>query len=178
MNNMLAQYRNPDGSFRNIPGVGGLYNSDAAAGIVSAMPGGGKGEAFDNKGVVASVRNAILKARSGGAVTPSEADRMLQELEMSVYAGQDQFINASKGITSRLNSKLKIVMGGYQDILPDYKERGGNVHTLLPNIDQLAPPPPPKNPNGAVAAPAKVADIDAQIAELEAQLKASGVQVY
>jgi len=87
------------------------------------------------KGIVQGLQNVILKARSGGAVTESEADRLLVEAqqlrtEKDVY----QFY---KRIETEINDKLTKVVGSYpQDIQDSYYSRTKANSTPPPSVDE------------------------------------------
>jgi hypothetical protein len=61
------------------PATGVVGAASARTGITAGRPAG----EFGFRGRVAALRNAVLKLRSGGAVTPSEADRLLEELPIT-----------------------------------------------------------------------------------------------
>ena len=87
------------------------------------------------KGIVQGLQNVILKARSGGAVTESEADRLLVEAqqlrtEKDVY----QFY---KRIETEIDDKLTKVVGSYpQDIQDSYYARTKANNTPPPSGDE------------------------------------------
>jgi hypothetical protein len=74
----------------------------------------------------AAVRNALLKARSGGAVTQGEADRLLQELGEG-FGRPDDLVrrgvaNLRRVIEAR---KSNLAAGASDDVIREYEARGG-----------------------------------------------------
>lgn len=75
---------------------------------------------------VAQVQNAILKARSGGAVTPAESDRLLKELGTGAFSSEDQLRRGLNNVRRTFGNKLKSIEAGYpKDALAVYRESGG-----------------------------------------------------
>ena len=122
LNAMLARY--PEG--KNIPGVGGLANIPVIGPGLARLTGGES--AKDNQSIVASVRNALLKARSGGAVTDSEATRMMEELQTAVGSGDEDFRKAATRISKTLDARVANLFAGQRpDVVDEYAARGGTV---------------------------------------------------
>ncbi len=68
--------------------------------------------------VTAELRNSILKMRSGGAVTPSEAARLLEELGLSggfipTLKTDKQFITGLKRVRDKIRDKLATIEAGF-----------------------------------------------------------------
>lgn len=77
---------------------------------------------------VAQLRNVILKARSGGAVTPSEAERMLQEIGEGAGRNDAQLRRGVINALTLLKSKSRNITAGYQpDVIEQYKKQGGRI---------------------------------------------------
>lgn len=84
------------------------------------------GKANEIRQEVANIRNAVLKARSGGAVTPNEATRLLDELGIGVFKDDAAFRRGLKNAEARLRTALQNTYAGFdQDILDEYTSRGG-----------------------------------------------------
>lgn len=109
---------------KNIPGYGpaGTWNP-------ARLAGGSK--ASEVRQAVAQIRNTILKARSGGAVTPSEATRLLEELgEGTIYSSEAGLRRGLRSVRDTLASKLQNYESAYgKDVIDSY-EREGGIHTL------------------------------------------------
>lgn len=103
---------------RNLPGFG-----EVAGALPDWMV---SGEGKELRQTYAAVRNAILKARSGGAVTDGEARRLLQELGEGFGRGDDLARQGVINVRNILNEKLLNVRGGYTpEAIGMYEERGG-----------------------------------------------------
>lgn len=77
---------------------------------------------------VAGVRNAILKARSGGAVTDGEATRLLEELGEGSTKSDEQLRMGMQKVQKILDSKIRNIAAGVpKESINIYKERGGNI---------------------------------------------------
>jgi hypothetical protein len=114
----------------DVPGVGGLAN-------VAGLPlvGGGAEVLLSQEGqnvrqAVASFRNIVLKARSGGAVTPSEAERMLEELGLGAFRTDAQLRQGLRNARDVLNAKLGNLEAAVDpEALAEYRERKGAIST-------------------------------------------------
>ena len=93
---------------------------------------------------VAKIRNMILKARSGGAVTPSEADRLLQEFALGAFNSDEEFLASWADFKDSLAQGERNIYAGYDPIIVDQYEM--NVRSL----DSQAPAP---SAPGAPSAP-------------------------
>lgn len=155
LNGMVNKYTDDKGNRKDIPGIGGAHNTPILGAIADAFGSGSYQEAQDNKSVIAAVRNAILKARSGGAVTPQEADRMLQELQLTTTSNQANFVAGVKRLTNRMNSRLQSVFtGASPEVLDAYYSRGGTVKpTLSPVVDAQGDMPLEAPGSGATPTP-------------------------
>lgn len=77
---------------------------------------------------VATIRNSILKARSGGAVTPQESDRLLQELGDGYGKTDAQLRYGISNVRKMMESKLGNIEAGYDPAALDmYQQRGGTI---------------------------------------------------
>ena len=97
-------------------------------------------EGVDLRQQVSRVGNAILKARSGGAVTPQEATRLLRELGVNETANgltlnarsDKQIVDGMKMVGDTLRERIKNVQGGYSpDVIKAYKDRGGTAFDYM-----------------------------------------------
>lgn len=80
------------------------------------------------RAAVSGLRNIILKARSGGAVTPQEADRMLQEIGGGIGRNDNQLRIGIANVTKQLAAKKQAILGGYPaEVKQEFSNRGGNV---------------------------------------------------
>jgi hypothetical protein len=111
--------------------IGGLDSTSDVPGVGAGafVPG----QMLDNKGrdarqEVAALRNVILKARSGGAVTEPEADRFLQELGSGMGQTDAQLRTGLRIIRDQVASKLRDAqMGLRPELLDVYRQRGGKT---------------------------------------------------
>ena len=85
---------------------------------------------------VASLRNSILKARSGGAVTPQEASRLLEELGSGVGKTDDQLRIGIQKVIERFQNNLGNIKGGFR---PEAIERltGRTGSSIFDRLDAL-----------------------------------------
>jgi hypothetical protein len=97
--------------------------------MVGALPDwmvSGKG--VDTRQEIANLQNAILKARSGGAVTPSEANRFMSELGAGFGRGDSNLRKGIANITASLQEKINNSRAGFSpEAVNQYEDRGGNV---------------------------------------------------
>ncbi len=89
-----------------LPGVGGLSNIGEWA-----FSEGGRAM----KARVAKIRNMILKARSGGAVTPSEAQRLLTEFSLGVMNTDEDFLRSWTDFKEQVARGEQNIYGGFTD---------------------------------------------------------------
>lgn len=104
----------------DIPGYGS---------IAGAMPDWAVSQAGrDTRQSISQLKNAILKARSGGAVTPQEAERMNTELGEGLGRTDDQLRTGIGNVTQMLNDKLQNTGAGYDpEAIALYQQNGGNI---------------------------------------------------
>lgn len=82
----------------------------------------------DNRQAVASLRNILLKARSGGAVTPEEEARYLGELGEGSSKSDDQLRQGIKNTINFLKSKQQNIAAGFTPaVIQQYKNQGGQL---------------------------------------------------
>lgn len=112
---------------KDIPGFG--YTS-----VLGAVPFVGE-KLFTEAGqdlrqVVQGLVNAILKARSGGAVTPAEADRLVKELE---GANTDKsLLSGIRMVADTMQSKLGNITAAVSDkAVAEFASRGGLTDEML-----------------------------------------------
>jgi hypothetical protein len=137
---------------KDIPGVGG-----GNIPLIGKYAGGEEGRRV--RSTLQAVTNAVLKARSGGAVTPQEADRLTAELGMMLGGSDEDLLNAWPGFIQRHNARLSNILAPYRDVLPDYQKGNpgfrGEVQWAPQNMranggmPQAAPPRPPGASAGA-----------------------------
>ena len=95
---------------------------------------------------IATIRNSILKARSGGAVTPSEAGRMLEELGTGVGRTDAQMRRGIKNARKVLETRLKSTFAGFsKEAVEEFGGRGGFT------LDQFISPAGKTSPKGDLA---------------------------
>lgn len=116
-NELLASYNGKD-----IPGIGGAGNVP----LIGKYAGGEEGRHV--RSTIAAVRNAVLKARSGGAVTPQEGDRLLEELGMMLGYDDDDLRNAWGAFVERHNARLSNILAPYREVVPDYQRANPRFH--------------------------------------------------
>ena len=99
---------------------------------------------------VANVSNALLKARSGGAVTPQEFDRAKAELGIGGGKDDQQLIQGIKNVKEMMHNKLRTIEAGYNpNIVQSFRDRGGI------SSDVFKPVVTKKEAAGQVPAPAQ-----------------------
>jgi hypothetical protein len=101
-----------------VPGLGRL-----AGAVPSALLGD---EGNDVRQAVAAVRNIVLNARSGAAVTDQELRRLVEELGTGVGQSEAAVRRGLKRVRDRLDKiKENAAAGVNDDVLQTYQERGG-----------------------------------------------------
>lgn len=117
----------------DLPGVGGAYN---------ILPGITQDARF-MKSVIARIRNTVLKARSGGAVTPQEATRLLEEFSLRGFNTDEDFLKSWADFKSVFQNKVSGVYSGYPpEVVDEYLKNMENQ--VSDGVD---------NPSGAPGAP-------------------------
>lgn len=77
---------------------------------------------------VTALQNVVLKARSGGAVTPQEADRLLSELGIGVTRSDEELRTGIKNTIATLQSKKANILAGFDEqAKQEFARRGGSV---------------------------------------------------
>jgi len=90
---------------KDIPGVG----------RTAVLPGISlSGEGKKLRQSVGTLRNSILKARSGGAVTPAESGRLLEELGTGVGRSDKQIRIGITNVLNTFNNKVKNITAGFR----------------------------------------------------------------
>lgn len=131
---------------------------------------------------VSTVKNAIIKARSGQAVSEQESNRLLDEIgegQGKKIKDDAQLLRGIANVSNILNDRLQNIQAGYSpDIFDTYKKRGGNigrVEPIIPSGQQKQPSPQARggyydkkigNPN---------ATIEQTLAEKAAQLPGENI---
>jgi len=129
----------------SIPGVG--YGSDVSLlGMDLSGPFLGE-EGRENRAMVKSVANELLRLASGAAVTVNEAQRKQLELMASGQYSEADFANAWRNtIVPKTNEALSNVAGGFSaDVKQRYLDQGGRI-----------------NPNTSITPPGKVRRFNAK----------------
>lgn len=116
----LAPYLEAD---KGLPGVGGVSNW---------MPGFTQDARF-MKSVIARIRNTILKARSGGAVTPQEADRLYEEFSLGGFNTDEDFMKSWADFKDVFQKGVTNIYGGYSpDVVGAYLENIDAQQGMIP----------------------------------------------
>lgn len=129
LNNTMRKIQSlMDKAGKNLPGVGATGNFPDV--VLSAA---GK----EMRAVAAELRNVLLKARSGGAVTPDEARRLLQEMGISdgilpQFKTDKQFRDGFKRLKVKLRDKLASIESGFNPVVQGefqsrFLEKTGNA---------------------------------------------------
>jgi hypothetical protein len=101
-----------------VPGIGALKNALPAA----AMSDEGK----DVRQALAQVRNIVLSARSGAAVTDQELRRLVEEIGTGVGMSEDDIRRGLGRVRARLETiKSNAAAGVSDEVKSTYEERGG-----------------------------------------------------
>jgi hypothetical protein len=114
---------------KDIPGIGG-----GNIPLIGKYAGGEEGRRV--RSTIQAVVNAVLKARSGGAVTPQEADRLNAELGVMLGGTDEDLLNAWPGFIQRHNARLANILAPYRDVYPDDQKGNPGFHgevTWTPN---------------------------------------------
>lgn len=117
-----------------VPGVGRV-----AGAVPSALL---SDEGNDVRQSIASVRNIVLNARSGAAVTDSELRRLVEELGTGLGQSEDALRRGLAKVRARLDViKTNAAAGVSDDVLNTYRDRGGmdirRGNAPASNIDAL-----------------------------------------
>jgi hypothetical protein len=101
-----------------VPGVGPIKNILPAA----AMSDEGK----DVRQAIAQVRNIVLNARSGAAVTDQELRRLVEEIGTGAGMSEDDLRRGLSKVRARIDRiKTNAAAGVSDDVLNTYRDRGG-----------------------------------------------------
>ncbi|NDF51703.1 MAG: hypothetical protein EB116_16780 [Betaproteobacteria bacterium] len=117
---------------KSIPGVG--YGTDMSLlGLDVSGPFLGE-EGRENRAMVKSVANELLRLASGAAVTMNEAQRKQLELMASGQYSEADFVNAWRQvILPKTNEALSNVAGGFSDdVKQRYLQQGGRIDPNKP----------------------------------------------
>lgn len=88
----------------------------------------------DVRQAVAALKNIILRARSGGAVTPQEEKRFLEEIGIGATRSDAQLRAGIKNVLNRLQAKQQNILAGFGDEAKQkYLDRGGRLEKILPS---------------------------------------------
>jgi len=99
----------------------------AGGGLPGVGYGSNIGPAFTKDGRrmqarVAKIRNMILKARSGGAVTPQEADRLMQEFALGAFNSDEEFLASWADFKDSITAGERNIYGGYDSMIVEQYE--------------------------------------------------------
>lgn len=117
---------------KDVPGIG--YGTDLSLlGFDVSGPFLGS-EGRENRAMVKSVANELLRLASGAAVTVNEAQRKQLELMASGQYNDQDFLNAWRNtIVPKMNEALGNVSGGFSpDVKQRYMEQGGRIDVTKP----------------------------------------------
>lgn len=91
---------------------------------------------------VGTLRNAILKARSGGAVTPAEAERLLEEIGIGVGRTDEQLKIGISNVIKTFQNKLGNIQGGHRPKAVNLltERTGFNIFNRINNLELLPTP--------------------------------------
>lgn len=119
-----------------VPGIGAVKNALPAF----MMSDEGK----DVRQALAQVRNIVLSARSGAAVTDQELRRLVEEIGTGAGMTEDDIRKGLTKIRTRIDSiKTNAAAGVNDEVLKTYKDRGG---IAINRGNAEAPTAPPKGP--------------------------------
>lgn len=105
----------------DIPGVG---QTASLPGLVISQDG------KEVRQLVQQLTNTILKARSGGAVTPQEADRLLEELGTGLTKTDEDLRRGLRSVRDMFRAKVALAESGApEDSLALYRQRKGAIHS-------------------------------------------------
>jgi hypothetical protein len=129
----------------------GKYPAGKAPGLgrgVGLIPDWMQGKEGENiRQALAAVKNTLLKARSGAAVTESELRRFVEELGSGGFRSEETLRTGIKRIRDRFEKvKENTVAGVNDDVKDQYEQQGGM------RINRGNEPTLPKIPEGAIAA--------------------------
>jgi hypothetical protein len=126
--------------------IDALEKSSSIINEAEDIPGAGKTGALpelllSSKGKklrqsVATVRNAILKARSGGAVTPSEASRLLEEIGTGKTKTDEQLRTGLQNAIDILKTKVETIQASVRpEAVNIFRQRGKDPFARLENLN-------------------------------------------
>jgi outer membrane murein-binding lipoprotein Lpp len=122
---MLDSYRQEDGKYKNIPGVGAVIGSLPP--ILLSKEGG------TNRQKIQMFGNAMLRAQAGLSQTLSEQEKATLELMASGKFRQEQFEAAWPSLMEKVNSTVDAIGGGYTpEAVKMYNDRGGSFGKVAP----------------------------------------------
>lgn len=115
----LAKYKGKD-----LPGIGPVDN------VLHSSLMGKEGKEVRRQ--LAAVRNLVLKARSGAAVTDPEMRRLAEELELSIGKSDEDLIAAFNALANRLTLVKNNLLGGAGPEVAEYYTRNVDARNVLP----------------------------------------------
>ena len=111
----------------DLSGVGGPANT---------VLGKWSSEGAANQNTIADLRNAIIAAGAGKAITQTEMKLMLDELALNPWDREETFRKAVTNIRSRINEATKNwYAGAGKDVVQSYKDEGGYLWDVDPESD-------------------------------------------
>lgn len=112
-----------DGS-EDIPGVG---QTAMLPGIALSQEG------KDVRQLIQGLTNTILKARSGGAITEPEAERLLAEIGTGITKTDADLRRGLQNVRDTFRIKLELAESGApEESVSIYRQRKGSIHSQLP----------------------------------------------
>ena len=114
MEDIIAQYTDADGNLnKNIPGI-----NWAEVNLVARIPGEQGRPAREAIQALAAIKNALLKERSGAAVTESELRRFEKEVQ-GTFANDEAVYNFVKNLRTTLEREKEDIRGGFSQKVRD-----------------------------------------------------------
>jgi hypothetical protein len=117
----------------DIPGVGGVANMANVPLVGGAAEALLSDEGKEVRQAVGGLRNIILKMRSGGAVTPQEADRLLEEIGQGVFRTDAQLRKGLANVRDTIAAKLGIIEASADpEALAEFADRPNSLTSADP----------------------------------------------
>ncbi len=124
---------------KQIPGVGRVEGTLASYGF-------GGADAIQTRQASQQLHNALQHAISGGAVTPTEADRNAIATGLAPYASEQQWRLGVAALIRNMSIAMTNIEAGYDSSLVDiYESQGGTTsRNFLPPTPKMQEAPNPK----------------------------------
>jgi hypothetical protein len=132
MEDIIAQYTDADGNLnKNIPGI-----NWAEVNLVARLPGEQGRPAREAIQALAAIKNALLKERSGAAVTESELKRFQTEVQ-GTFANDEAVFNFIKGLRATLEREKADIRGGFSQKVRDRYFQQSGYYPSITSQSQL-----------------------------------------